>query len=122
MATLVNITLNGFVRRTLSTEALKQGIRATGATLSRKGRSRNWHLLADHDQIRKISTLIYQSEENSWLWVAKKMNDDKPPLSWSELRTIVKGNPTMSVSQIVSLTGCSLSDARKVLDEVEWDY
>lgn len=121
MVTLVKITLNGFVRRTQNTEVLKEGIRLTGATLSRKGRSRNWQLQADHDQIRKITALIYQSEENSWLWLAKIMNDEKPQLSRDDLRIIVKQNPTMSVSQIVSLTDCSLADVRKVLDEVEWE-
>lgn len=121
MATLVKITLNGFVKRTLNTERLKEGIKLTGAVLSRKGRSRNWQLQADQNQIREISTLIYQSEEDSWLWLAKKINDEKPQLSQDELRIIIKRNPTMPVSQIVSLTDCSLADVRKVLDEVEWE-
>jgi len=121
MAMQVKITLNGFVKRTLNTEALKEGIRLTGATLSRKGRSRNWQLQADQNQIRKITTLIYQSEESSWLWLAKKINDEKPQLSKDELRIIVKQNPMMSVSQIVALTDCSLFDVRRVLDEVEWE-
>ena len=73
MATQVKIILNGFVKRTQNTEMLKEGIKSTGATLSRKGRSRNWQLQADHNQIRKITTLIYQSEEDSWLWLAKKL-------------------------------------------------
>ena len=121
MATLVMMTLNGFVKRTLNTEVLKESIKSTGATLSRKGRSRNWQLQADHNQIRKITALIYQSEEGSWLWLAKKINDEKPQLSQDELRVIVERNPTMSVSQIVSLTDCSLADVRKALDEVEWE-
>ncbi|MBV1920400.1 MAG: ribosome recycling factor family protein [Pseudomonadales bacterium] len=121
MATLVKITLNGFVKRTQNTQILKESIRSTGATLSRKGRSRNWQLQADHNQIRKITTVIYQSEENSWLWLAKKIADEKPQLSQDELRVIVRKNPTISVGQIVFLTDCTLSDARKVLDEVEWE-
>ena len=51
----------------------------------------------------------------------EKINDEKPQLSQDELRIIVKRNPTMSVSQLVSLTDCSLVDVRKVLDEVEWE-
>ena len=121
MATPVNIILNGFVKRTMNTEILKQGIRSTGATLSRKGRSRNWLLQADYDQIREITTLVYQTDESSWLWLAKKINDEKPQLIPSELRIIIKRNPTMSVSQLVSLTDCSLSEVRKALDEVEWE-
>ena len=117
----VKITLNGFVKRTMSTQTLKEAIRSTGATLSRKGRSRNWLLQADHNQIGKITTLIYEADESSWLWLAKKMNDEKPQLNLNELRTIVKRNPMMSVSQLVSLTDCSLSEVRKALDEVEWE-
>jgi len=121
MAMPVNIILNGFVRRTRNTEVLKEGIKATGATLLRKGRSRNWLLQADHGQVRNINRLIYQSEEDSWLWLAKKINDEKPQLSRDELRGVVKQNPMMSVSQIVSLTDCSVAEVRKALDEVEWD-
>lgn len=120
MTTQVKIILNGFVKRTISTETLKEGIKSTGATLSRKGRSRNWLLQADHDQIREITSLIYQADESSWLWLAKKINDEKPQLGPDELRIIVKKNPTMSVSQLVSLTDCSLAEVRKALDEVEW--
>ena len=121
MATPVKITLNGFVKRTMNTEALKAGIKSTGSKLSRKGRSRNWLLLADHNQIRNITTLIYQADESSWLWLSKKINDEKPRLNPDELRILAKRNLTMSASQFVSLTGCSLFDARKILDEVEWE-
>ncbi|PCK01458.1 MAG: hypothetical protein COA42_23225 [Alteromonadaceae bacterium] len=121
MTAPVKIILNGFVKRTMNTETLKEGIRSTGAALSRKGRSRNWLLQADFNQIRKITTLIYEADESSWLWIAKKVDDEKPQLNTDELRIIVKRNPTISVSQLVSLTDCSLSEARKVLDEVEWE-
>ena len=83
MATLVNIILNGFVKRTQNTEVLKEGIKSTGAILSRKGRSRNWQLQADYHQIREITTFIYQSEEDSWLWLAKKINDEKKSYLYS---------------------------------------
>ena len=121
MASPVTIILNGFVKRTMNTEILKQGIKSTGATLSRKGRSRNWLLQADHNQIREITDFIYQADESSWLWLAKKINDEKPQLNSDELRIIIRQNPTMSVGQLVSLTDCSLSEVRKALDEVEWE-
>ena len=119
MTVLTNIILNGFVRRTLNTDVLKAGIKSTGAKLARKGRSRNWLLQADNHQILKISTFIYQSDEPSWLWVAKKINTEKPQLSLQELRAIVKQNPAITVNQIVALSHCSLTDARIVLDEFE---
>ena len=114
------MTLNGFVKRTLNTESLKVAIRTTGATLSRKGRSRNWLLQADNEQIQQIIKLISQSGENSWHWVTKHVTKERPKLSRDELRTIAIKNPSMTVAQLTSLTDCSFLDARIVLDEIEW--
>ena len=121
MATPVKITLSGFVKRTLNTEALKGAIKSTGATLTRKGRSRNWLLQADNEQIRQINKMIHQSGENSWLWLTKKLGEDRTQLNPDELRNLVKQNPAMTVTQLMSLTDCRLSDARRVLDEIEWE-
>ena len=117
---LVNITLNGFVRRTLNTEALKLSIKATGATLTRKGRSRNWQLEADSEQIGDIIRLISESGEDSWLWVGKKLSENKPKLARDQLKEIAKRDPSMTVNRLIALTDCSISDARIVLDEIEW--
>ena len=121
MAMLVNITLNGFVRRTLETDTLKLAIKATGATLTRKGRSRNWQLEADSEQIRGIIRLISQSDENSWLWVSKKLSENKPKLTRQQLKEIAKRDPSMTVNRLTALTDCSLRDARIVLDDIEWE-
>ncbi len=121
MTTLVNITLNGFVKRTLNTESLKAGIKSTGATLSRKGRSRNWLLQADDEQVRHIISLISQSGENSWRWLTKKLIEERPKLNLDELRNIAIQNPSMTVAQLTSLTDCSHLDARVVLDKIEWE-
>lgn len=109
------------MRRTENTDALKEAIKATGATLTRKGRSRNWLLQADSNQVRKITALVYESDETSWLWLVKKINAERPELNRDELRVIAKRNPTMTINQLVSLTGCTLFDARIVLDELEWE-
>jgi hypothetical protein len=121
MAMLVNITLNGFVKRTLNTDALKVTIKSTGATLSRKGRSRNWLLQADVEQIQNIIKLISQTEESSWHWLTKKLIEEKPKLNRDELRGIAMQNPSMTISQLALLTDCTLLDARIVLDEIEWE-
>jgi len=118
---LVNITLNGFVRRTLNTESLKVGIKSTGAKLSRKGRSRNWLLQADVEQVQQIIKLISQSGEDSWRWLTKKLIDERPKLNHDELRNIAIQNPAMTVAQLTSLTDCSHLDARIVLDNIEWE-
>jgi hypothetical protein len=121
MAMLVNIILNGFVKRTLNTDALKVAIKSTGAKLSRKGRSRNWLLQANEEQIRNIIKLIAQSEETSWDWLTKKLMEEKPKLNRDELRKIAIQDPSMTIAQLTLLTDCSHLDARKVLDEIEWE-
>ncbi|MEH6345970.1 MAG: ribosome recycling factor family protein [Bermanella sp.] len=121
MAKLAKIILNGFVKRTLNTDALKAGIKSTGATLTRKGRSRNWILEADSEQIRQIINLISQSGEDSWLWVGKKLYEYRPKLSRAELKKIAKRDPSMTVAQLTLLADCTLIDARTVLDEIEWE-
>ena len=118
---LISITLSGLVRRTQNSHALKAAVKSTGATLTRKGRSRNWILTGDHQQIAEIMHLISQSSEESWLWVSKKLFEYKPKLSRQELRIIVKHDPTMTVNQLTALTDCTLIDARTVLDEIEWE-
>ena len=119
MAMPVKITLSGFVRRTENTQVLKVDIRSTGAKLTRKGRSRNWLLEADAEQIREIIKLISQSGENSWLWLTKKLYEDRPKLNSNELRKLAKQNPAMTVAQLTSLTDCSLLEARMALDEFD---
>ena len=121
MTELVHILLNGFVRKTDNSGALKTQIRSTGAKLSRKGRSSKWQLQASNEQIFQIVKLIEQSGENSWLWLAKKLNENRPQLNHSELLVIARRNPALTVTKLISLTDCTLADARKVLDEIEWE-
>lgn len=121
MPTQAKITLNGLARRTSNTEQLKACIRSTGAQLTRKGRSRVWLLVADNSQIKQISDFIYQSGEDSWFWIPKKINEAKPQLSMDELREVAREHMGITVSQLTSLTDCTLAEARIVLDEIEWE-
>jgi len=121
MEKLITITLNGLVRRTLNTDSLKVGIKSTGAKLSRKGRSRNWTLQANSEQVRQIIELISQSGEDSWRWLTKKLIEERPKLNHQELRKIAIKDPSMTITQLTSLTDCTLLDARIVLDDIEWE-
>jgi Ribosome recycling factor len=114
------ITLNSLVRKTDNTDCLKSGIKLTGAFLSRKGRSRNWYLYANNRQILDIIALIQQSNEASWLWVAKNLGEHKRPLSDYELLELVRMNPSITVNQLMAESDCSLVQARKALDQFEW--
>ena len=120
MAAFTQYLLNGLVRKTNNSDVLKTHIRSTGATLSRKGRSRNWKLDATAEQVLQIIQLIEQSGESSWLWIANKLNEAKPKLSHDELIDIIKRTPMITVTELVSLTDCGIAEARKAIDELEW--
>ena len=121
MTELVHIVLNAFVRKSINSNELKAHIRSTGAKLTRKGRSRNWQLQASNEQILQIVRLIYQSGEDSWFWLAKKLNETRPQLNHVELLQIARQKSTITVTELILLTDCSIAEARKVLDDLEWE-
>jgi len=120
MTTQAKIALSSLVRRTSNTEALKTQIKACGATLSRKGRSRNWVLRANNAQIRHIIEIINGADEDSWRWLATKLVDNMPPTSREEILALAQQNPAITVMQLVIATDCSPAEAREVLDALEW--
>jgi len=120
MTTQAKIALTSLVRRNSNTEALKTHIKVCGATLSRKGRSRNWTLRADNVQIRHIIEVINCADEDSWRWVATKLVDNMPPTSREEILGLAQQNPAITVMQLVMATDCSPAEAREVLDALEW--
>jgi hypothetical protein len=113
---LIQIKLNALVRRTEDSTALKALIRSTGATLSRKGRSRNWLLTADNPLIQQIIDLIYQAEQDSWFWLVKALSENRQKPSCHDLLTLVKSDPSITVTQLIALTDCTLIEARAALD------
>jgi len=121
MGTVLRIALNSFVRKTPNSDALKQLIKSTGAKLTRKGRSRNWHLQANTPQVLLIIEFIHKSGEEGWLWVAKKISESRPHLSHNELLEFARENAGMTVTKLMAATDCKLLEARKVLDQLEWE-
>lgn len=120
MAEQVQINLLSFQRKTLNSYLLKAKIRESGAILMRKGRSRNWILQADSRQIAKIIADIEIAEQPSWLWLMKVLSKQHHQLTESEILNIVKLNPAITINQLVSLTNCTLAQARAVMDLFEW--
>lgn len=120
MTVWAKIPLSSLVRRTAATETLKTSIKASGAMLSRQGRSRNCTLCANNVQIKYIIDIINRSDEDSWRWVARKLAENMPPSSRDEIRRLAKQNPASTVAQLVAATDCSVAAARSVLDELEW--
>ncbi len=114
------IKLNGLVRRTQNTAQLKQLIRDCGAKLSRKGRSRNWMLQADEQQIEQIIDGIYQKDESSWYWLVKVLAENRQKLSLDELLIMAQSDASLTVTQLMGMSDCTIEQARLVLDKAEF--
>ena len=120
MAEKTKIILNAFVRKCFDAYLLKAIIRDSGAHLSRKGRSRNWMLIADAKQISHIVEEVENAQQPSWLWFSTLLRQQRQSLTQQELLALVKRNPSISTNQLIALTDCTLAQAREVLDEAEW--
>ncbi len=120
MPKLTTITLPSFLRRVMKAYKLKAQIRDIGCDLTRIGRSRNWQLTASAEQINDIALLIEQSEEDSWLWLAKHLRTKNQQLTRSTLLAIAQKNPGITVNELMAKTDCTIADARKIIDELEW--
>ena len=114
------LILPSFLRKTMKAYALKAHIRSVGCELHRVGRSRNWKLIATKEQFIKIIDLIEQSEEESWQWLAKFLSKHQEAYTMDELVFIAKQNSGITVNQLMALTDCTIAQARKVIDELEF--
>ena len=120
-STMLDIQLNSFVRRINQANQLKTLIKSTGATITRKGRSRNWLLQGDWPQLKSIIQQAQLIDEPSWQWVIKTLQSYQPKPQMAELVDIVKNNPSITLQQLISQTDCTLVEARKAVDVVEWE-
>lgn len=118
---MLEIQLNSFVRRIEKPTQLKALIKSSGAHLSRKGRSRNWQLQGTWPQFEAIIKTAQQHDEPSWQWLIKQVASHKPKPSLNDLVVIVKNNPSITQQQLINQTDCTLVEARKAFDTVEWD-
>ncbi|MCF6455870.1 ribosome recycling factor family protein [Pseudoalteromonas sp. MMG024] len=118
---MLEIQLNSFVRRIARANELKTLIKASGANLTRKGRSRNWQLQGEWHQFALIIELAETQNEPSWLWVITQLKSVKPKPSASELIEIVRQNPTITLTQLMAKTDCTLIEGRQALDSLAFD-
>ena len=114
------ITLPSFLRRVLKAYALKSLIRAQGCELNRIGRSRNWQLKATFEQLEQTVYLIQQSEEVSWQWVAVHISKQRKNLGLDMLLAIAQKKPGITISELMQRTDCTIAEARKVIDILEF--
>jgi len=114
------INLPSLLRKVIKAYALKAGIRDCGCELYRIGRSRNWQLKASFEQLEQVITFIQLSEEPSWQWLVSYLMKQRQTLSFEELLRIAKIKPDITVNQLMARTDCTIAEARKVIDELEW--
>ncbi|TWX69769.1 hypothetical protein ESZ36_07440 [Colwellia demingiae] len=119
MEKINTINLPSFLRRTMKAYALKAHIRQLGCDLSRIGRSRNWQLKANFDQLQGIIEFIEQKNEKSWLWLAKLLKKEYQHLSHENLLVLATRMENVTIAALIAQTDCTLAQARKVLDELE---
>lgn len=119
MEKINTINLPSFLRRTMKAYALKAHIRQLGCDLSRIGRSRNWQLKANFDQLQGIIEFIEQKNEKSWLWLAKLLKKEYQHLSHENLLVLATRMENVTIAALIAQTDCTLAQARKVLDDLE---
>ncbi len=120
MASLCHILLPSFLRRAMRAFELKQLVRESGCELSRIGRSRNWRLSATREQMSDIITRVQNSEEATWQWLVPLLEKHRGNFTQSELISLVKRNPQISVNELVILANCTIAEARKAIDTFEF--
>jgi len=98
---------------------IKAHIRDLGGDLHRIGRSRNWQLKINRHKIIDIVLLIEDSDEPSWLWVAKLLRQQNEHLTLEEILDIAKRNSGITINELVLKTDCTIAEARKVIDQLE---
>ena len=113
------ITLPSFLRRTMNAYALKAHIRQQGCELSRIGRSRNWLLKANFNQIQSVIAFIALTDEPSWLWLTKLLKSKYLHLSHDELLRIASTIEKVTLSALIARSDCTIAQARRVIDELE---
>jgi len=119
--TMLDIQLNSFVRRIKQANELKALIKSSGAKLSRKGRSRHWQLQGTWQHFETIIEQAQLTEEPSWQWVIETLKNYQPKPQLTDLVNIIRNNPNITQQQLISQTDCTLVEARKAFDVVEWE-
>ncbi|KHD23847.1 hypothetical protein NM09_15155 [Vibrio caribbeanicus] len=112
---MLSITLNSFVHRVGDKSAVLALACQLNCQLKRIRRSRHWQLTGEEDALRTLMTLL-DSEANLWIIKAIEKHLPAPSITPEQL---LENNPTMSVSQLVSESGCSLAQAREAIDKFE---
>ena len=97
---------------------LKAHIRQQGCELHRIGRSRNWQLKANFEQLQTIIAFVEISKEPSWFWLAKLLRNEYKHLT-HELLRIASTLEDITISALIGRSDCTIAQARAIIDELE---
>ncbi|WP_342608869.1 ribosome recycling factor family protein [Vibrio tritonius] len=93
--------------------------------LKRIRRSRNWQLTGSPEQLAKVQAWCQHHDNDAFAFVLKKLvptlNQHQhwlEPLS-ERLCKVLRANPQMTLAELMSLTDCSLVEAREARAAVE---
>ncbi len=114
------IALPSFLRRVLKSSALKTLILEQSCELNRIGRSRNWQLKASFEQLEATISAIEANEEPSWQWLVAHLSKQRKNLDFDSLISIAEKKPGITVSELMLRTDCTIAEARKVIDTIEF--
>lgn len=112
---MLSITLNSFVHRVADKTTVIKCANQHGCQLKRIRRSRHWQLSGHEQQLRSLIEAL-KDEDQQWIVAAIGKSLPEPDVDLSQ---ILLSNPTMTVSQLVQETGCSMSEARVAIDQHE---
>ena len=114
------ITLPSFLRRVDKTAHLTNSFRDQGGELKRIGRTRHWQVYASREQIDATIKAIEASTEPSWQWLVTHLSKQHKDLAFDMLLSIAEKKPAITVSELMQRTDCTIAQARKVIDTLEF--
>ena len=114
-AVVLSTKLNNFLHRIDCKTTIIELTNQHGCSLKRIRRSKNWQLLGKQEQLIEISDKLRQKKT---LWIAEAIDKALPKPTFN-LELLIKANPSMTLNQLMSKTGCTTIEARSAIDAAE---
>ncbi|CAH8198138.1 ribosome recycling factor family protein [Vibrio aestuarianus] len=89
-----------------------------GCELKRVRRSRNWQISGEISQLKCVVTKLSEMDQQAMLFLITKVNDkirtleEKLEPREDKLTRLVLENPNITLSELMALTNCSVTEAR----------
>lgn len=100
-------------------------IAARGGELKRIRRSRNWQLISELTQLPIIINQLKSEHPDKMRYLIDKLEikwsecGPPPETPQSKIRRLIAENPSITLAELMSETGCSISEARKIRFSIE---